>query len=109
MIHYTENKPESGPFKRDLVKIEEMERHSVESATRSDRLEIRRAVSLLYRPGEVELRVPKTGREGTISGYFSDFEKLVEAALALDGRGLGVYVTLNPVKPALLARAHNRV
>jgi hypothetical protein len=77
---------------------------------RPDLAEIRRALALLYEPGDVvELRVPKAGREGTISGYFDDFDKLAQAILVLDGKGPGVYTTLNPVAPALLARAHNRV
>lgn len=54
-----------------------------------------------------ELRVPKY-RGGTASGYFDDADKLDAAARAFDGKA-NVYVTLNPVTPALLARACNRV
>ena len=54
----------------------------------------------------VELRAFK-GRE-TVSGYFDDREALAQAAASLDGQGYAVYVTLNEVDPALLARAANR-
>jgi hypothetical protein len=69
---------------------------------------IMRALGLLYAPGDVvELRIPKAGRRGTIAGYFDDFELLAQAALKESGRYPGIYVTLNPVDGALLARAHN--
>ena len=46
---------------------------------------IRRAVDLLFRPGDVvEVRVPKAGRYRTISGYFSDFGELVSAVARLE-------------------------
>jgi hypothetical protein len=61
-------------------------------------------------PGNVhEVRIPKTGRRGTIAGYFDDAESLADAVLAIDGTVPGVYLTLNPCKPALLARAANRL
>jgi hypothetical protein len=63
-------------------------------------------------PGSVhELRIPKAGREKTISGYFDDPLKLALCAEELDatGRYAGVYITLNPCNPALLARCCNRV
>jgi hypothetical protein len=41
--------------------------------------------------------------------YFNDPTALVEAIRKMDGKGPGVYLTLNPVKPDLLARANNRV
>jgi hypothetical protein len=53
-----------------------------------------------------ELRVPHTP-EGTVSGYFNNGAKLVEAALEWNGRAPGIYITLNPVNPDLLARAPN--
>ena len=57
----------------------------------------------------VELRCLQT-KQGTHSGYFDCPEALAEAAYALDGTGVpAVYVTLNPIEPALLARAHNRI
>jgi hypothetical protein len=72
--------------------------------------EATRAVAVMFRPSDVvELRVPKAGRHRTISGYFNDPAALVEAIREMDGKGPGVYVTLNPVRHDLLARASNRV
>ena len=69
---------------------------------------IRRAVNLLMEPGSThEVRAPGT-RQGTVSGYFDDPNRLAQAAAKLSGRAAGTYVTLNPVKEALLARAANR-
>ena len=71
--------------------------------------QIQQALTLLTEPGQViELRVPSTSK-GTQSGYFDDIEKLAEAACQLSGQGPGVYITINPVDPNLLARANNRV
>jgi hypothetical protein len=65
---------------------------------------------LLMAPGDVhEARILKAGRRGTISGYFDDVESLATAVLALDGEVPGVYLTLNPCNPVLLARAANRL
>lgn len=71
---------------------------------------IKRVLNRLYtEPGSaVEVRCLHT-RWGTISGYFDDFAKLAENAAELSGEVPAVYVTLNPVNPALLARANNRV
>ncbi|TKB75256.1 MAG: AAA family ATPase [Nitrospira sp.] len=55
-----------------------------------------------------ELRAPKT-RQGTVSGYFNDPALLYKAADELDAKVPGIYITLNPVNPALLARAKNRL
>ncbi len=64
----------------------------------------------MFRRGDVaEIRVPKAGRDGTISGYFDNFDTLVRSAMSLDGKGTGTYVTLNPVDPALLARSANKI
>ncbi len=76
----------------------------------STRQEMLRACRLLMRPGDVhEIRIPKTGRRGTISGYFDSPELAVEAILPLDGVVPAIYITLNPVARALLARAANRL
>ena len=75
---------------------------------------------LFFLPGEVtEIRaLGVTGKskvwEGyardIVSGYFNNPIDFARAALALDQAGAtGVYFTLNPVNPALLARAHNRL
>jgi len=77
---------------------------------KADLSEIRRAIAVLYRPGDViEVRAPKAGRDGTISGYFDDPEQLALAVYALDGKAPGVYLTLSPLRPELLARARNRL
>jgi hypothetical protein len=76
----------------------------------SRREELRRACGLFLLPGDVlELRVPKAGKQGTVSGYFNDSEKLVDAAQSIDGSVPGIYITSNPCNPALLARAANRL
>lgn len=61
----------------------------------------------------VEVRAPKAGKfkKDTISGYFrvGDGKLLAEALQKLSGDCDGVYVTLNPCKEDLLARAANRL
>jgi len=57
--------------------------------------------------GVIELRALKHG--STTAGYFSDLEDLSRKAAGLDEQGATTYITLNPVKPALLARAENKV
>ena len=76
---------------------------------RSDPKEITRALGLLFRADDVvEMRVPKTEREGTVSGYFTDHGELAKQLAARNGDA-GVYVALNPTVPSLLARCANRV
>ncbi len=59
--------------------------------------------------GVVELRCLLSQRR-TDAGYFNDLDTGVTAALARDGsKPTGIYVTLNPIDPALLARAENRI
>ena len=57
--------------------------------------------------GVVEVRILKTAK-GTVSGYFDNLDTLGQAVRPWDGRQ-SIYVTLNPVAPALLARANNRL
>jgi hypothetical protein len=77
--------------------------------------EILRALELLAEPEHViELRLLDVQNQGqriptTMSGYFDDFKLLANSALKYGGTAKGVYITLNPVNPALLARASNRV
>jgi len=74
------------------------------------REEVLRTCGLFLESGNVhEVRCPKSGRRGTISGYFDDAEALTDAVLAIDGTVPGVYLTLNPCDPSLLARATNRL
>jgi hypothetical protein len=67
------------------------------------------ALAALFSGGVVEVRA--LGDYATHSGYFDDFAKLADAAEALDTdpEVRGIYVTLNEVNPALLARRANRV
>src|ERR1035438_4902484 len=74
------------------------------------REEILRTCRLLMAAGEIhEVRSPKAGRRGTISGYFDDVERLADSVLPIDGTVSGVYLTLNPCDRALFARATNRL
>ncbi|KQC05884.1 MAG: hypothetical protein APR62_01480 [Smithella sp. SDB] len=81
---------------------------------------MKRIYDMFFRPQEVvELRAIglngnsslwKGFSKGIISGYFNNAEALEKAAGLLDSAGAsGVYFTLNPVNPALLARAVNRL
>jgi len=81
-------------------------------ATRADQNKIGRALDLLHPRGSVfEIRAPNCGYDGTISGVFNDAAVAAKAVAELDNRALApaIYVTLNPVPPALLARASNRL
>jgi hypothetical protein len=70
--------------------------------------EIRRAVGVLA-DGVIEVRALADGV--THSGYFDDHTLLAEQVEALDADPsvAGIYVTLNDVNPALLARRANRI
>jgi len=70
---------------------------------------IRDALAALFPEGNV-VEVRALADRFTHSGYFDDFGKLADAAAALDAdpEVRGIYVTLNEVDPALLARRANR-
>jgi len=69
---------------------------------------IAESVRLLHEPGNVvEVRVPHTPR-GTVSGYFDNPYLLARAVAAWNGKA-SIYITLNLLKPEVLARAHNRL
>lgn len=69
--------------------------------------DLERFAALLWRPGDVrEVRIPGPGR--TDAGYFDSPDALVAAVAPLDGRR-NVYLTVNPVDPALLGRGNNRI
>ena len=71
--------------------------------------EIKRSIGVLHEPGAVfEIRIPNTGRTGTVAGYFNDPEIAAKAVASWDGKA-NVYTAMNPVNPALLARAANRL
>jgi len=56
----------------------------------------------------VEVRMLGTSKN-VISGYYSDRSKLVRDVASCKERAEGIYITLNPVKPDLLARSSNRL
>ncbi|MCK9519530.1 MAG: phage/plasmid primase, P4 family [Dehalococcoidia bacterium] len=77
---------------------------------------------LCFAPGEVvEIRAVgvhgsnrgwegRVGPAGIVSGYFDRADDFARCAALLDAAGArGVYYTLNPVNPALIARASNRL
>lgn len=70
--------------------------------------EIINTLKILTEPDQtIELRILKT-RHRTISGYYqNEFEKLAKDAAEWNGEAPGIYITLNPVKPALLSRSAN--
>ena len=81
---------------------------------------IRRFLALLFQPGDVfEVRAPdcRERRDAryafTCSGYFTfdTRDEAVAGIAELDRSAIapGIYVTINPVAPALLARAANRI
>ena len=73
---------------------------------------IQRALNIMAEPGQViEVRILNIDgrRQRVDSGYFDDFTLLAQAVATYDGRAEGIYMTLNPVNPALLARAANRI
>lgn len=75
----------------------------------SDLKQIKRAFELIVSQGAVtEMRILGTA-SGVASGYFKDLDKAAQIAAEWSGKAKGVYVTLNPVNPELLARASNRV
>ncbi len=80
---------------------------SQSATSNADEIHIRDALHVLLKAGNVvELRVPGT-QQGTVSGYFDDFRRLASTACRYSGTAPGVYITLNPVDAALLARAKN--
>lgn len=70
----------------------------------------RRFLEVLWQAGDVrEVRIPQHNQWGhTASGYFDSPDLLAQAITRWDGIA-NIYVTLNPVNPALLARAANRI
>lgn len=85
----------------------------IRQSSTSRQAAIRQSLTLLHSPGDVfEVRVlDACGRPKLVdAGYFNDLDAAAEAAAGADSAGCsGCYVTLNPVVPALLARANNRL
>ena len=80
----------------------------------ADAEEVAGWLRLLTGGGAVELRalgVPDGRFRRTCSGFFDEdrLDDMAREALALSGRAQGVYFTLNPLHPDLLARRCNRV
>lgn len=76
---------------------------------KADISEIKRALSILFTPGNVvELRALDVNGK-THAGYFNDFGVLANEAARLSGQASGVYVVLNQINRDLLARSQNRI
>lgn len=80
-----------------------------------DRQEILCALRVMFKEGDVvELRALKVqapwGKEvKTASGYFTDMDALADTAVQVGKTAKAVYVVLNRINPALLARSLNEV
>lgn len=72
--------------------------------------DIKTTLSLFLRYSPViEIRIPKANRFGqTFAGYFDNIDAAVNSVKKYDGKTPGIYFTLNPINPALLARYSNR-
>lgn len=88
-----------------------------ESATEKQSTDVASFLRILHPAGTVfEIRSPKCpDRKGgsytsTVVGYFTDPDTAVEAIKSLERlEPPAVYVSLNPIKPALIGRAANRL
>jgi hypothetical protein len=80
----------------------------------ADPEEVRRTLAVLHEPGQVtELRILDAVEPGyrsphTVSGYFDNPDALIDAIETIQTAS-GFYLVPNPVDPALLARAANRL
>lgn len=93
----------------------ERQKRSTVAHRQVDRDEICRFLKVAAQPGEIiELRLLRAFPRGqqfpaTMSGYFDDHDALAENAEKYSASAQGVYITLNPVNPALLARSANKL
>jgi hypothetical protein len=74
--------------------------------------DINKTLSILHQPGEIiEIRIPKAGFKGkeVYAGFFDDPEKCFRTVEKYSGVVPAIYTNLNPINPALLARANNRI
>jgi hypothetical protein len=70
---------------------------------------IRATLDLLFQDGDsFEVRIPKT-KAGTLSGYFNDKGKAALFMARENGRHPGIYVTVNPIEPTIVARSENQL
>jgi hypothetical protein len=81
------------------------------SSLRASLEEIQRTIAVLFRATDVvEMRILNAPHEGTVSGYYSDHEALAKHLASRNVNGYpAIYVTMNPVTEALLARSANHV
>ena len=72
--------------------------------------DVKRFLELLHEPdGVFEIRIPKHGKyKFTASGYFNDVDAAIAAVAHWDGNA-SIYITLNAINRALLARAANKI
>jgi hypothetical protein len=74
-----------------------------------DPSKVAKAWSVLVEPGDVaEVRAFEADGT-TYGGYFTSAEALAAAVPSIERRTKGVYITLNPVDPALLARSPEKL
>ena len=79
-----------------------------------DEAEVRKALSRIVNPGCVfeiralDAKLSDNYRTGTIFGYFNNVDRCVVELKRITS-AKGIYVTLNPLNPALLARCANRL
>ena len=73
-----------GRFQKHGVNMQD--HSSVDTHRKSDPQNIADAIRILFEPEQVvELRAPKAGKHGTISGYFSDHKRLALELEELSG------------------------
>lgn len=85
-----------------------MTHHQPTRPARADQSQIARTLDVLFEPDQViELRA-LVSKKQIDAGYFTDREKLIEAARRYNGRA-PQYVVANVIDPRLLARYNNRV
>lgn len=68
---------------------------------------VRKSLKILKDGELVEVRIIGT-TQGTVSGYFNNYDKLAQAIVPYNGKN-DIYMTLNPVKVDLLARSENKL
>jgi hypothetical protein len=94
------------PFK--IWKLDRAKAEGSEMKKFVDVKNIQKVLKILVPDGVFEIRCPNTIK-GTIAGYFDNHKKAAIAAAELSEKVPAIYVTLNPVDPALLARSANRL
>lgn len=62
--------------------------------------EVRKTLAILKWNGKpFEIRILNNDKKGTLSGYFSDADTLLQALRTVDLRNTNIYITLNELKP----------